>query len=113
MNLHFYLPAARLQCTSCKGSMTFTALPSSHDSEFDSSYPRKLPAGIEQIFTAVYRCEMCRETSPNRAMQPTHVYEVRPRKVHRGVTLISDALPFGAPCWNAFGPSEYLTIPPL
>jgi hypothetical protein len=24
-----------------------------------------------------------------------HVYEVRPRKDHRGVTLISDALPFG------------------
>jgi hypothetical protein len=29
-------------------------------------------------------------------MQPTHVYEVRPRKDHRGVDLISDALPFGA-----------------
>jgi hypothetical protein len=27
--------------------------------------------------------------------QPTHVYEVRPRKDHRGVDLISDALPFG------------------
>ncbi len=26
---------------------------------------------------------------------PTHVYEVRPRKDHRGVDLISDALPFG------------------
>ena len=26
---------------------------------------------------------------------PTHLYEVRPRKDHRGVTLISDALPFG------------------
>jgi hypothetical protein len=25
-----------------------------------------------------------------------HVYEVRPRKDHRGVNLISDALPFGA-----------------
>jgi hypothetical protein len=25
-----------------------------------------------------------------------HVYEVRPRKDHRGVDLISDALPFGA-----------------
>jgi hypothetical protein len=24
-----------------------------------------------------------------------HVYEVRPRKDHRGVTLISDVLPFG------------------
>ena len=27
---------------------------------------------------------------------PQHVYEVRPRKDHRGVNLISDALPFGA-----------------
>ncbi len=27
-------------------------------------------------------------------MQPTHAYEVRPRKDHRGVDLISDALPF-------------------
>ena len=27
--------------------------------------------------------------------QPTHVYEIRPRKDHRGVDLISDALPFG------------------
>jgi hypothetical protein len=26
---------------------------------------------------------------------PKHVYEVRPRKDHRGVDLISDALPFG------------------
>jgi hypothetical protein len=25
----------------------------------------------------------------------THAYEVRPRKDHRGVDLISDALPFG------------------
>ena len=25
----------------------------------------------------------------------THVYQVRPRKDHRGVDLISDALPFG------------------
>jgi hypothetical protein len=24
-----------------------------------------------------------------------HVYEIRPRKDHRGFTLISDALPFG------------------
>ncbi len=26
---------------------------------------------------------------------PAHVYEVRPRRDHRGVDLISDALPFG------------------
>ena len=29
------------------------------------------------------------------AKSDTHVYEVRPRKDHRGVDLISDALPFG------------------
>ena len=28
-------------------------------------------------------------------MQPTHIYEVRPRKDHRGVDLISHTLPFG------------------
>jgi hypothetical protein len=28
-------------------------------------------------------------------MQSTHAHEVRPRKDHRGVDLISDALPFG------------------
>ena len=32
---------------------------------------------------------------PNHAMQPTHIYEIRPRKDHRGVDLIFDALPFG------------------
>ena len=29
------------------------------------------------------------------ARRSMHVYEVRPRKDHRGVDLISDALPFG------------------
>jgi hypothetical protein len=29
------------------------------------------------------------------ANRSQHVYEVRPRKDHRGVDLISDALPFG------------------
>jgi hypothetical protein len=29
------------------------------------------------------------------AMPSMHVYEVRPRKDHRGVDLISDALPVG------------------
>jgi hypothetical protein len=28
-------------------------------------------------------------------MDPMHVYEIRPRKDHRGVNLISDVLPFG------------------
>ena len=30
-----------------------------------------------------------------------HAYEIRPRKDHRGVDLISDALPFGAPNGSA------------
>jgi hypothetical protein len=33
-------------------------------------------------------------------MQSTHVYKVRPRKDHRGVDLISDALPFGGPWYG-------------
>ena len=32
---------------------------------------------------------------PNQALQPMPVYEVRPRKDHRGADLISDVLPFG------------------
>ena len=36
-------------------------------------------------------------------MQSTiHVYEVRPRNDHRGVDLISDALPFGRLCGGVF-----------
>ena len=37
---------------------------------------------------------------PDQAMQPTHLYEVRPRKDKRGFDVISDALPFGRP-WYA------------
>jgi hypothetical protein len=33
----------------------------------------------------------------NYAMQPTHFYELRRRKDHRGVNLISGALPLGRP----------------
>jgi hypothetical protein len=32
---------------------------------------------------------------PDAVTSSQHVYEVRPRKDHRGVDLISDALPFG------------------
>ena len=32
-------------------------------------------------------------------MHSIHIYEVRPRKDHRGVDLISDALPFGRLCY--------------
>ncbi len=40
----------------------------------------------DRIFAASNRVVLTR---------PAHVYEVRPRKDHRGVDLISDALPFG------------------
>ena len=48
---------------------------------------------------------------------PAHVYEVRPRKDHRGVNLISDALPFGR-LWygepnavsNAVGYAKFLAV---
>jgi hypothetical protein len=48
---------------------------------------------------------MCQGDSivaPMASTNPTrvHVYEVRPRKDHRGVDLISDALPFG---WMWYG----------
>jgi hypothetical protein len=33
----------------------------------------------------------------------SHVYEVRPRKDHRGVDLISDALPFGRLWYSKVG----------
>jgi hypothetical protein len=32
---------------------------------------------------------------PDTMTSPQHVYEIRPRKDHRGVDLISDVLPFG------------------
>jgi hypothetical protein len=49
-------------------------------------------------------------------MQPTHVYEVRLRKDHRGVDLISNVLPFGR-LWygepdavrNAVGYAKFLS----
>ncbi len=31
----------------------------------------------------------------DQTIQPTHIYEIRPRSDHRGIDLISDALPFG------------------
>jgi hypothetical protein len=39
-----------------------------------------------------------------------HVYEIRPRKDHRGANLISDALPFGRLCYgepNANGYAKF------
>jgi hypothetical protein len=50
-------------------------------------------------------------------MQPTHVYQVRPRKDKRGVDLISDVLPFGR-LWygepnaisNAIGYAKFFSV---
>ncbi len=38
---------------------------------------------------------MKQSSTANAADELIHVYEVRPHKDHRGVNLISDALPFG------------------
>jgi hypothetical protein len=38
---------------------------------------------------------MANDAALMQSTKPTHIYEVRPRKDHRGVDLISDALPFG------------------
>jgi hypothetical protein len=60
---------------------------------------------------------VCSLKAPNQALQANplaragavtssqHVYEVRPRKDHRGVDLISDALPFGRLWYNGRKPS--------
>ena len=39
--------------------------------------------------------EACEGAAPKRLYGSIHVYEVPPRKDHRGFDLISDALPFG------------------
>jgi hypothetical protein len=40
-------------------------------------------------------CRMANDAAMKSSTKPAHVYEVRPRKDHRGVDLISDVLPFG------------------
>jgi hypothetical protein len=49
-----------------------------------------------------FSCQGDSIVAPMASTNPTrvHVYEVRPRKDHRGVDLISDALPFG---WMWYG----------
>jgi len=46
-----------------------------------------------------------------------HIYDVRPRKDHRGVDLISDSLPFGRPWYsgpnaisNAIGYERFILL---
>ena len=43
-------------------------------------------------------CSWCPNPAPTPQVMNEHDYEVRPRKDHRGVDLISDALPFGRLC---------------
>jgi hypothetical protein len=53
---------------------------------------------IISVSFALFRARAAPASSarnPNHAMQPTHAYEIRPRKDKRSVDLISDALPFG------------------
>ncbi len=61
-----------------------------------------------------YATPNCRAIFLNSMRPTTHQYEVRPRKDHRGVDLISDALPFGRLCYgepnaiqNALGYAQF------
>jgi len=58
-----------------------------------------LPQPTGPLHRITQECELNgrRRRSNPVAMQATHIYEVRPRKDHRGVDLISDALPFFFP----------------
>ena len=72
-------------------------------------------------FTTVYRLKpglTRRGTQPLAGAMTSsqHIYEVRPRKDHRGVNLISNALPFGAlwyggsnPIGNAIGYAKFFS----
>ena len=52
---------------------------------------------LQTIFLAVLLAVIVNLGRAGKRMKETnHVYEVRPRKDHRGVDLISDALPFGS-----------------
>ena len=51
-------------------------------------YPHQSQLGRQRRFTSDAR-------KAKKGMEPMHVYEVRPRKNHRAVDLISDALPLG------------------
>jgi len=42
----------------------------------------------------------CNVLSADRSNVSVHVYEIRPRKDHRGLDLISDVLPFGRLCYD-------------
>jgi len=50
----------------------------------------------------------------NDIWDPAHVYEVRPRKDHRGVNLISDVLPFGRLWYGEPNASDFVIkkLPP-
>jgi hypothetical protein len=47
------------------------------------------------VKTAQPKCDATSNESLPNAVHLTHIYEIRPRKDHRGFDLISDALPFG------------------
>jgi hypothetical protein len=56
---------------------------------------RKKPIYVQDRARIADACQMINDPSRNSLTIPAHVYEVRPRKDKRGVTLISDVLPFG------------------
>src|SRR6266699_3270302 len=63
--------------------------------------PKTTSATIVRIFCFLFNRpssrspKITRETCRAKFMGRAHIYEVRPRKDHRGVDLISDSLPFG------------------
>jgi hypothetical protein len=59
------------------------------DSVLDSMARECAPSSING------RRRIANDVAPISSTRLAHVYEVRPRKDHRGVDLISDALPFG------------------
>jgi len=62
MEIKFYLPAIQLMCAGrCKRGATFAALGASSMLAYGSPYPRSVNGRTEQVFVAVYRCELCRD----------------------------------------------------
>jgi hypothetical protein len=51
--------------------------------------------GYDSRAATAYGLTQCSQPLVGAMTSSQHVYEIRPRKDHRGVDLISDALPFG------------------
>lgn len=97
MNLAFFLPAVHMHCSGrCKRTCTFAALVSSTPCSFENPFPREIAGVLEQIFTPVYRCEMCRESIfvilIRRLGARLQLCGFAPRRPIEGVTGLPDEL---------------------